>query len=248
MIRCDEVRDLLSAYLEGGLETTDRSRVEAHLAACKECAATAQAMGLVVGAGRELAGLTPPADLASRLTASPCARWLGLLFRAVDHEVAPESLARLLDHLEKCEGCRRTWDDLALIQQVGAALTPPPRLAQRCYTAHLRRPRTGRRIMGMRTATAAAYLLAVLTTLAVGNPVTLARYRALGTVQQASEIVSDSVSQVATSGRGEIRVMIWRAWRWGKTQLDSLRELLEDKDSTQPQAPQQTHSKEAQDG
>lgn len=248
MIRCNEVRDLLSAYLEGGLEAADRSRVEAHLSTCEDCAAAAEAMGLVINAGQDLAGLAPPADLVARLTTSPCARWLGLLFRAVDHEVAPEALARLLDHLEKCEGCRRTWDDLTLIQQVGAALVPPPRLVQRCHTAHLRRPRTGRRIMGMRTATAAAYLLAVLTTLAVGNPVTLARYRALGTVQQATEIVSDGVTEVASSGRGELRVMIWRAWRWGKTQLDSLKELLDDKDSPQSQAPHATDTKEAQDG
>jgi predicted anti-sigma-YlaC factor YlaD len=233
VIRCDELRELLSTYLEGTLGAADRSRVEDHLAACEECASTAEAMRLVVGAGQRLAGLAPSADLTARLTASPCARWLDLLFRAVDHEVAPEALARLLEHLERCEGCRRTWDDLALIQQVSATLRPPSRLIERCRTAHLRRPRGGRRVMGMRTATAAAYLLAVLTTLAVGNPVTLARYRALGTVQQASEIVSDSVNQVATSGRGELRVMIWRAWRWGKTQLESLKQLLEDQDSTQ---------------
>ena len=108
------------------------------------------------------------------------------------------------------------------MHQVGTALTPSSRLVARCNTVHQRPRRASRRVLGVRTATAAAYLLAVLTTLVIGNPVTLARYRALGAVQQATEVVSGGVGEVASSGRGEVRVMVWRAWQWGRRQLETL--------------------------
>lgn len=222
MTGCGDVRDLFSPYVEGELTDDARRRVEEHLDRCSSCSETLAAVRLVIEAGREVAKLEPPSDLEGRLTTTPCARWLDLLFRAVDHEVEPPALQRLLVHLESCVGCRRTWDDLSLMHQVGAALTPSPRLVARCDTVHQRPPRASRRVLGVRTATAAAYLLAVLTTLVIGNPVTLARYRALGAVQQATEVVSGGVGEVASSGRGEVRVMVWRAWQWGRRQLKVL--------------------------
>ncbi len=183
-----------------------------------------EALRLVTAAGSELAGLAPPRHLEDTITATPCARWLGMLHSAVDRELEPEALARLLAHLETCEGCRRAWDDLSLIHQVGEALVPPAGLLHRCRNLTAL-PRREGRIPGVRTATAVAYVLAVLTTLLLGNPVTLARHET-GIVHQARTVVRQTVSTVSDEGRGELRLMLWRTWQWGRQQAEVLRELM----------------------
>ncbi len=50
----DRWRDRLSEYLDGELEAAERTRLEAHLASCEECAATLEQLGRVVArAGTE---------------------------------------------------------------------------------------------------------------------------------------------------------------------------------------------------
>ncbi len=237
MNRCDEIRELLPAFVEGQLEPRDAGTVEAHLEECAACRETEEALRLIAAAGAGLQAVTPPEHLTGMITATPCARWLGLLHSAVDRELEPEALARLLGHLESCEGCRRAWDDLTLIHQVAEALVPPPGLEHRCRNI-TSLPRREARIFGFRTATAAAYLLAVLTTLLLGNPVTLARHES-GIVHQARTVVRQTVSTVTDESRGELRLMLWRTWQWGRQQAEVLRELVAGPENDTTPAPEE---------
>jgi len=196
--------------------------VREHLAGCTECAGLFEAMEQVVEAGAFLKNIDPPENLAEDLSASPCRRWLGLLFQAVDREISQHNLERLLTHMESCPSCRGAWQDLTLIHQVGEAMEPPPYLLKRCIATREGR-RLSRTIMSRRMATAAAYLLAVLTSLIIGNPVTLARNP---TVERVTEAVAAEVVEVADQGRGEARMMLWRVWKWGERKAEAVRGFL----------------------
>lgn len=225
MDRCTEIRDFLSLYLEGGLEEEQRIEVDKHLAECAECSELAEGVAEIIGAGAALDDLEPPSGLAEDLSSSPCRLWLGLLFQAVDHEISDHNLERLLSHLEACPSCRRTWQDMTLIHQVSEAIEPSQYLLKSCINARDRRPKTTP-ILNRRLATAAAYLLAVMTSLIVGNPVTLARSRAVPAVERVAEVVTNEVTEVAQSSRGEVRVMLWRAWKWGEDKAEAIRSFI----------------------
>jgi len=223
MLSCTDVRDLFSLYLDGELEEEKACAVRDHLADCSECTELTETMELIAGAGAALAGVEPPDHLAGDLQASPCRRWMGLLFQAVDREISQHNLERLLTHLEACPSCRRAWQDLTLIHQVSEAMEPPPHLVNLCIRAREKRPGV-RPILNRRLATAAAYLLAVLTSLIIGNPVTLARSQAV------ANVVTAEVSDVAEQGRGEARIMLWRAWKWGERKVEAVRDFVSKSD------------------
>jgi predicted anti-sigma-YlaC factor YlaD len=229
MLSCTDIRDFLSLYLDGELEEEKACAVREHLADCGECTGLAETMELITGAGANLAGLEPPEHLGADLQASPCRRWMGLLFQAVDREISQHNLERLLTHLEACPACRRAWQDLTLIHQVSEAMEPPPYLVNLCIRAREKRPGM-RPILNRRLATAAAYLLAVLTSLIIGNPVTLARSQAGTTVGRVVDAVSTEVSEVAEEGRGEVRIMLWRVWKWGERKAEAVRDFVSNSD------------------
>jgi anti-sigma factor RsiW len=229
MERCADVRELLSLHLEGELDEAQAAEVREHLAGCAECAELAATMAEIMDAGAALAEVEAPAGLAADLAASPCRLWLGLLFQAVDHEISPANLERLLTHLEACPACRSTWQDLTLIHQVGEAMEPSQYLLKRCIGARERRPQAPP-ILNRRLAVAAAYVLAVVTSLIIGNPVTLARSQAAPAVERVAEAVSSEVSEVAAHSRGEIRVMLWRLWQWGESKVEAARTLFSSDD------------------
>jgi hypothetical protein len=81
-------------------------------------------------------------------------------------------------------------------------------------------------ILNRRLATAAAYLLAVMTSLIVGNPVTLARSQAVPAVERVAEVVTTEVAEAAQQGRGEVRVILWRVWKWGENKVETVRSYL----------------------
>ena len=230
MLSCTDVRELLGLYLEDELEEEIAVTVRDHLASCSECSELADTMAEILDAGSGLADLEPPPSLAEDLSASPCRRWLGLLFQAVDREISQHNLERLLSHLEACPSCRRTWQDLTLMHQVGEAMTPPSYLVGKCIRAREKIARM-RPILNRRMATAAAYFLAVLTSLVIGNPVTLARSQAGTTVGRVAEVVSAEVSDVAEHGRGEARIMLWRVWKWGERKVEAVRHFVSKDDS-----------------
>jgi predicted anti-sigma-YlaC factor YlaD len=225
MSGCTDVRELLSHYLEGELEEEQAVMVGEHLAVCEDCAGIVETLESIVDAGSALDELEPPDHLLSDLASSPCTRWLGLLFQAVDREISQHNLERLLTHLEACPSCRRTWQDLTLVHQVSDAMEPSEYLLKRCIAAREKRPET-RPLLNRRMATAAAYFLAVLTSLVIGNPVTLARSGAGDAVGRVAEAVSTEVSGVAESGRGEARIMLWRVWKWGERKVEAVRDFV----------------------
>jgi predicted anti-sigma-YlaC factor YlaD len=235
MDRCADVRELLSLHLEGELEDAQAVAVRDHLAGCAECAGLSETMAEIIAGGGVLADLEAPDGLASDLAASPCRLWLGLLFQAVDHEISPANLERLLTHLETCPACRATWQDLTLIHQVSEAMEPSQYLLKRCIGARERRPKAPP-ILNRRLAVAAAYMLAVVTSLIVGNPVTLARSQAAPAVERVAEVVSSEVGEVAAQGRGEVRVMLWRIWKWGEGKVETVRSLLGNNDTDEDSA------------
>jgi len=225
MSGCGDFRELLSAYLEGELEERRMLEVREHLAGCEDCAGILETLESIAEAGATLEALEPPDHLLADLASSPCTRWLGLLYQAVDHEISQHNLERLLTHLEACPSCRRTWQDLTLIHQVSEAIEPSRYLLKRCIAAREKRPQA-RPILNRRMATAAAYFLAVLTSLVIGNPVTLARSGAGEAVERVAEVVTTEVSDVAEHGRGEARIMLWRLWKWGERKVEAVREFV----------------------
>jgi len=225
MFGCTDVRDLLSLYLDGELEEEQAITVREHLAECEDCAGILETLESIVDAGSTLDELEPPDHLLADLASSPCTRWLGLLFQAVDREISQHNLERLLTHLEACPSCRRTWQDLTLVHQVSDAMEPSEYLLKRCIAAREKRPEA-RPLLNRRMATAAAYFLAVLTSLVIGNPITLARSGAGDAVGRVAEAVSTEVSGVAESGRGEARIILWRVWKWGERKVEAVRDFV----------------------
>jgi predicted anti-sigma-YlaC factor YlaD len=234
MSACEQARELLGRLLEGELADEERQAIEQHLAGCAECRETRETLELVRAVLPSLEELEPPPQLAYDLAASPCRRWLGLLHQAVDHEIDNRHLERLLSHLAGCAACRQAWNDLTLIRQVSDALEPPPGLLERCIEARrrvIRRP-----VLSRRAATAAAYLMAVLASLMVGNPVSIARSPV---VQRVTTAVSSEVSEVTEDGKGEVRVMIWRAWQWAERQLAAIADVVQRDDADDTSNPEQ---------
>jgi len=244
MSACTDIRESLSLYLEGDLENESAAQVRDHLADCSECRELAEAMGDIIGAGAVMSGIEPPDGLADDLASSPCRLWMGLLFQAVDREISPSNLDRLLTHLESCPSCRYAWQDLTLIHQVSDAMEPSEYLLKRCIAAREPRKRV-QPILNRRLATAAAYFLAVFTSLVIGNPVTLARSGAGEAVGRVATAVTTEVEQVAESGRGEARVMLWRVWKWGERKIEAVRNFVS-KDT--PDEESSTNSTSAEQG
>jgi anti-sigma factor RsiW len=71
MMTCERTEELLSAYLEGELAPAERAEVEAHLAACPECAELAGLMREGMAAAAALPELEPSPELLARLYAVP---------------------------------------------------------------------------------------------------------------------------------------------------------------------------------
>lgn len=232
MNSCTEIRDLFSAVLENEASQAEAELVRTHIDGCAECAELYEAMGMIIGAGDFLADVEPPPHIGEELASSPCRRWLGLLFQAVDREITQPNLERLLTHLGSCPSCRRVWHDLTLIHQVGDAMAPPNHLLQKCIKVRETVARIA--ILPRRTATAAAYLLALLASLAIGNPTIIAQdLHSVATEKVAK--AATGVSEVAADGRGEFRVALWRALNWGEQKVNTVRgfvDRLRDNDDT----------------
>ncbi len=233
MSSCSEIRELFTAVLDDEATPAEIDMVTSHTASCAECAGLLEAASMIVGAGHVLDDIEPPGRLSAEIGASPCRRWLGLLFQAVDREISQANLERLLAHLESCRSCRQVWHDLTLIHQVGDAMAPPAHLLDTCV--RVREAVAKIVVLPRRTATAAAYVLALLASLAVGNPTIIAEDLHATATQRVSWAASE-VSEVAADGRGEARVLLWRAMNWGQNKLDTVRgwidRLADDDDST----------------
>jgi hypothetical protein len=72
-------------------------------------------------------------------------------------------------------------------------------------------------------------VLAVLASLMIGNPVSIARSPV---VQRVTETVTTEVSNVAQDSRGELRVIMWRTWKWGTDKVLAVRDYLRQSDES----------------
>jgi hypothetical protein len=111
-------------------------------------------------------------------------------------------------------------------------MEPPSHLAGTCV--RVREAISRITILPRRTATAAAYVLALLATLAIGNPTIIAQEVQAVAAEGVSRAAT-GVSEVAADGRGEARVALWRAMRWGESKIDAIRgwvDELRDNDET----------------
>jgi predicted anti-sigma-YlaC factor YlaD len=217
---CMDIRDLFAAVLENEASEAESGQVHAHVKGCSECAELFEAMSMIIDAGDFMAEIEPPSHISDEISANPCRRWLGLLYQAVDREISSENLDRLLHHLETCSSCRHVWHDLTLIHQVGDAMAPPNHLLDRCI--RIREAVARITILPRRTATAAAYILALLASLAIGNPTIIAQDLQTVAAEKVTKAAT-GVSEVAADGRGEARVALWRAMRWGEHKIDAVR-------------------------
>jgi len=153
-----------------------------------------------------------------------CERWRLLLFGAMDGGVGEDELEPLLDHLAACPACTAVWTALSTAREVLAPLQPPPRLLERCR--RIPWVARSRRIPGVRTAAALAYVLAVAVSLFLGNPVTLARQEVHTAARTVGRTVTARVREVREDGRGELRLMVWRIWRLGEDTVDAVHRIL----------------------
>jgi len=221
---CTGIRDLFSVVLEGEADEASATLVRNHVADCSDCAELFETMTAVIGTTDFMADIEPPAHIADEISDSPCRRWLGLLYQAVDREITQHNLDRLLTHLDSCSSCRQVWQDLTLVHQVGDAMEPPGHLAATCV--RVREAITRITILPRRTATAAAYVLALLATLAIGNPTIIAQEVQAVAAESVSRAAT-GVSEVAADGRGEARVALWRVMKWGENKIDAVRGWLD---------------------
>lgn len=67
MLRCQDIVELLDAYLDGALDAADAAALEAHLAGCGDCTAFMKTYRGTVRKSRELSERQLPPELRERL-------------------------------------------------------------------------------------------------------------------------------------------------------------------------------------
>lgn len=214
MTRCSEIRVVLDQWLEGTLDSTTAAVVEQHVATCASCHDETEVVRLILTTSADVRTLQPPAGLEATIASSTCQRWQTLMFQALDNLLPEDALERVIEHMDRCPDCRRVWADLTLVRQAGEALRPPAELAQRCVSVRRRRQKAP---VGLRTAAAAALVLAVLTSFLLGNLMTNGK----SSEQVLHTAVGESVTQVADTNISNLRLMVWQAWHWIGRQLDA---------------------------
>jgi len=178
MRNCDELLDFLETGDPGELPES----LARHAEGCDACReALDRVRGLAEGAAA-LAAVHAPPELVERLRRMPrlpveCERAQDLLAEALDGELDEPARRELMGHLHSCTACRAAWEAFATLRAVGHDTRAGARL--RAVAALPPRQRIeGRRRLAffdLRLATAAAYLLAALTVMLIGNPASFAR-------------------------------------------------------------------------
>jgi predicted anti-sigma-YlaC factor YlaD len=183
MTSCDE----LLAFLETGDPDRLPAALERHAAECETCReALDRIRGLAEGAAA-LARVKAPHELLERLRRMPrlpaeCERAQELLCGGLDGELDESGRRDLMGHMYGCAGCRAVWEAFATLREVGRDTRVRPRLQAVAALPPRQRIESRRRLafFDLRLATAAAYLLAALTVMLIGNPASLARATGAG--------------------------------------------------------------------
>lgn len=178
MSRCDDLLDRIEAA--GVAELPDDLAAHAH--GCEGCReALARAQGLEE-AGHAVRGIRPSAELVARIKTLhrlplACEHAIASINEALDGELDMAGREALLGHLHGCPACQTAWEALATLQEVGRTTAVAPRLRARLVVHPRTRVERRRRprFFDLRLATAAAYLVAAMTIMLIGNPATIAR-------------------------------------------------------------------------
>lgn len=178
MTPCEHLRESLEAAVAGELAVDLRQ----HLETCADCQSTVRRARQSGEGGAMLRPLRAPAELKARLKAmtrlpASCEQAVERFGAALRGELNASEQTELLAHLRACRACQGSWEALATLREVGS-LTRIADPARAALSVHPRLRITVRRqyrTFDLRLATAAAYLLAALTVLLIGNPTQIAR-------------------------------------------------------------------------
>jgi anti-sigma factor RsiW len=177
MNACERLLDELDEAVSGRLP----DELRAHLVECAACQQVVERHRALRDTATLVAEAQAPEELKVRLKAMPrfpaaCERMVERLGDALDGELSGSETREFLVHVQTCAACRGTWEAMATLREVGRLTAPPPRLhaSLAIPPRHRIAVRRKRGLFDLRLATAAAYLLAVLTVFLVGNPAVLA--------------------------------------------------------------------------
>jgi hypothetical protein len=216
MKACDELLDRLESAGPAELP----AELAAHAQVCDDCRqAVARAQGLEEG-GHAVRGLRAPAELVNRIKGMrrlplACESALELTSAALDGDLGPAGREELVNHMHGCESCQAFWEAMATLQEVGRLTPVGARLRARLAIHPRRRVDVRRRgsIFDLRLATAAAYLIAAMTVVLVGNPASIARASSAG-VEKAQLYTRAAVENRLESLTRRARTAVLSAQDW----------------------------------
>ena len=239
MSTCDRVLERLDDALAGTLP----AELSAHVAGCAACRDAVERARLVAGAPGPLGGLRAPDSLVSRIAAMPrlalgCERVVEGFDDALDGRLEGAERRAFVDHLRSCPACQAGWEAFATLRQVGAATrVADDRLAALAVHPSARLDvRRRKKLVDLRLATAAAYLVAALTVMLIGNPGTIAR---AGTahMELATRYARAAVENRYDAYKAKITETAAATLSWAKTEASDLWQTIEKTFSRQHKNP-----------
>ncbi len=215
MKACDELLDRLEAG-----RTELPAELAAHAQVCDDCGqALARAQGLDE-AGHAVRGLRAPADLVGRIKDMrrlplACEQAIELTSVALDGDLGPAGREELVAHLHACASCGAMWEAMATMQEVGRLTPVGTRLRARLAVHPRHRVDVRRRssLFDLRLATAAAYLIAAMSVVLIGNPASIARASSAG-VEKAQLYTRAAVENRVDSLARRAKTVVLSAQDW----------------------------------
>ncbi len=223
----------LLEHLDDAVAGTLPADLAAHLAGCASCRDAVGRAKLLAEAPGDLSGLRAPEPLVARIVAMPrlaaaCEEVVDAFDDALDGRLDPERRRTFVDHLRACPTCQAGWEAFATLREVGATTrSSAVRTAALAVhpSARIDARRRGR-LVDLRLATAAAYLVAALTVMLVGNPGTLAR---AGTAQmeRATRYAKAAVENRYDAYKAKITDTAVATLSWAKSEAVDLWQKIE---------------------
>jgi anti-sigma factor RsiW len=223
---CTELREQLEAVLDGTLS----AQLAGHLAGCPACSHIVAQARAARENSRSMASARAPSALTDRLKRLPrlpqaCEHVQILVAAALDGELPDSDRTLLLQHLHGCPGCLASWEAFATLREAGAHAHLQPLRRAALAIAPWRRldARRRRPLFDLRLATAAAYLVAAVTVVAISNPATVARASNAGferaavyagaAVENRWQSYSRQLAEAAANARGWAGDQALKTWQ-----------------------------------
>lgn len=192
-MKCGQVREKLSCYLDGVMDEATLEAVEAHLMRCADCRKELEALRVTVSLTSCIGDVESPACLASVIketieqeTAGSCAPYLAMFSEYIDGELSAKDKSDLEAHITICGSCehelkivkatvasvalaREIDPPAALRDRIAAATTGKRKIAALRHLRYLGRIFQNRRAVWAAGATAATVVLAAWILIPVGT-------------------------------------------------------------------------------